>query len=39
VEGEALDLRREATHNLALIYGASGAHELARAVLREHLTI
>ena len=35
----SMDLRREAAHNLALIYSSSGAHELAREVLREHLTI
>ena len=35
----ACDLRREAAHNLALIHRASGADELARAVLRKHLTV
>jgi general transcription factor 3C polypeptide 3 (transcription factor C subunit 4) len=34
-----LDLRREAAHNMALIYRASGADELAREVLRQHLSV
>ncbi|KAL5564861.1 hypothetical protein UlMin_028025 [Ulmus minor] len=32
------DLRREAAHNLHLIYKKSGAHDLARQVLRDHCT-
>lgn len=35
----AADLRREAAHNLALIYRESGSNALARAVIREHLTV
>lgn len=35
----AVGLQREAAHNLALIYKASGASALARQVLREHFTI
>eukprot|EP00884_Botryococcus_braunii_P012674 jgi/Botrbrau1/21407/Bobra.0216s0026.1 len=34
-----LDLRREAAHNMALIYRASGADQLAREILRQHLTV
>ena len=33
------DLRREAAFNLSLIYRSSGADELARQVLRQHLTV
>ena len=33
------DLRREAAHNLALIYRRSGADLLAKQLLRQHLTI
>lgn len=36
---EGANLRWEAAHNLALIYKASGAPALARAVLRKHATI
>ena len=36
--GGGAELAREAAHNLALIYSASGAHELAREVLRRHPT-
>jgi len=36
---EGANLRWEAAHNLALIYRASGATGLARAVLRKHATI
>ena len=36
---EGANLRWEAAHNLALIYRASGAPGLARAVLRKHATI
>lgn len=36
---QSTDLRREAAHNLALIYKASGADALARNVLREHATV
>lgn len=32
------DLRREAAHNLHLIYKKSGALDLARQVLRDHCT-
>lgn len=32
------DLRREAAHNLVLIYRSTGATGLARQVMREHLT-
>ena len=35
---EDMTLSREAAFNLALIYKESGAEDLARAVLREHLT-
>jgi len=35
----ATDLRREAAHNLALIYKRSGAHALARRLLRQHFTV
>ena len=38
-EADSDDLLREAAHNLALIYRNSGATELARRVLRNHLTI
>jgi hypothetical protein len=34
-----LDVRREAAHNLALLYRSSGADDLARRVLREHFTV
>ena len=34
-----LDVRREAAHNLALLYRSSGADDLARQVLREHFTV
>ena len=37
--GEAADLRREAAFNLAQIYRASGADDLARDVLRRHFTV
>ncbi|KAL4427748.1 hypothetical protein ABPG75_001837 [Micractinium tetrahymenae] len=37
--GAAYDLRREAAHNLALIYRRSGANPLARQLLRQHLTV
>lgn len=37
--GEGSDLRREAAYNLALIYSASGAQQLAREVLREHMAV
>jgi hypothetical protein len=33
------DIRREAAHNLALIYRKSGAPNLARDVLRTHFTV
>jgi hypothetical protein len=33
------DLRREAAYNLSLIYRSSGADELAREVLRTHLSL
>lgn len=32
-------MRREAAHNLALIYRKSGAPNLARKVLRAHFTV
>lgn len=32
-------VRREAAHNLALLYRSSGADELARQVLREHFAV
>lgn len=32
------DLRREAAYNLHLIYRRSGAHDLARQVLKDHCT-
>ncbi len=35
----ASNLRREAAHNMALIYKASGADELARRVLRQHFMV
>ncbi len=34
-----LDVRREAAHNLALLYRSSGADELARQVLRQHFSV
>lgn len=34
-----IDLRGEIAHNLALIYRSTGADNLARKILREHLTI
>jgi general transcription factor 3C polypeptide 3 (transcription factor C subunit 4) len=34
-----VSLRREAAYNLSLIYRKAKAHDLARAVLRKHLTI
>lgn len=34
-----LDLRREAAHNLVLIYKTTGAVALARQVMRQHLVI
>lgn len=37
--GATYDLRREAAHNLALIYRQSGADPLARQLLRQHLTV
>ena len=30
-------VRREAAHNLVLLYRATGAHALARQVMRQHL--
>eukprot|EP00898_Chlorokybus_atmophyticus_P003436 jgi/Chlat1/4093/Chrsp26S04008 len=36
---QSYDLRREAAHNLALIYKASGAVELARQVLSQHAVV
>lgn len=33
------DVRREAAHNLVLIYRTTGAVTLARQVMRQHLTI
>jgi general transcription factor 3C polypeptide 3 (transcription factor C subunit 4) len=39
-EGNAtLDVRGEAAHNLAQLYGATGAHALAHEVVRRHLTV
>ena len=35
----ALCLKREAAHNLALLYTATGAPALARQVMRQHLVI
>jgi general transcription factor 3C polypeptide 3 (transcription factor C subunit 4) len=35
----SLDLTREAAHNMALIYRASGADELAKEVLRKYFTV
>jgi hypothetical protein len=32
-------LAREAAHNLVLIYKGSGAHDLARLIMRQYLTI
>lgn len=37
--GGAGDVRREAAHNLALIFRRSGAPHLARKVLRAHFTV
>ncbi len=39
VPAEALCLRREAAHNLALLYSATGAPGLARAIVRRYLVI
>eukprot|EP01127_Copromyxa_protea_P003032 TRINITY_DN12910_c0_g1_i1.p1 TRINITY_DN12910_c0_g1~~TRINITY_DN12910_c0_g1_i1.p1 ORF type:complete len:487 (-),score=78.05 TRINITY_DN12910_c0_g1_i1:46-1314(-) len=33
------DIKMEAAYNLSLIYRASGSHELARAILTEHVVI
>ena len=38
-DGGALCLRREAAHNLALLYRATGAPRLARQVMRQHLVV
>ncbi len=38
-DGSALCLRREAAHNLALLYRATGAPALARQVVRQHLVV
>ena len=37
-ESSFADLRREAAHNLVLIYRSTGATGMARQVMREHLT-
>ena len=37
--GPGPGVRREAAHNLALIYQRSGAPNLARSVLRAHFTV
>ena len=37
-ESSSADLRREAAHNLVLIYRHTGATGLARQVMREHLS-
>jgi len=37
-DDKLVDLRREAAYNLSLIYRKSKAYDLARAVLRKHLT-
>lgn len=34
-----MELRREAAHNLALLYKLSGNEHKARAVLREHCSV
>ncbi len=38
IDSGITNLRREAAHNLVLIYRKTGAIELARQVMREHLT-
>ena len=38
-DGGALCLRREAAHNLALLFRATGAPALARQVMRQHLVV
>lgn len=38
-ETPGADVRREAAHNLALIYRRSGSEQLARKVLRAHFTV
>ena len=37
-KSSSADVRREAAHNLVLIYRSTGATSIARQVMREHLT-
>ena len=38
-DSSTTSIKRSAAHNLALIYNATGAHELAADTIRSHLTI